>query len=80
MECGNEQLETYLEATATQRVHIRDIDLYLDLSPGERIQTEISVKFRRERVESELSQSGFKLIEWWTDEWKDFSLALARRE
>jgi L-histidine Nalpha-methyltransferase len=75
-----EQMEMYLEVTADQRIHIRDIDLTLDMSRGDRIQTEISAKFRMQTIESELIQSGFRISESWTDNQEDFALVLAQRE
>ena len=77
---NEEQLETYLEATAAQRVFIKDIDLHVDLSLGDRIQTEISAKFRRERIELELRGAGLRTVEWWTDVDADFGVALAVKE
>ena len=41
--------------------------------------TEISAKFRRDMVASELAGAGLELAEWWTDAAGDFALALARR-
>jgi L-histidine N-alpha-methyltransferase len=45
---------------------------------GEEMRTEISAKFRRERVAAELAQAGLVLDRWWTDLEGDFSLSLAR--
>lgn len=77
---SSEQMEMYLEATVAQRVHIRDIGFTLGLSSGDRIQTEISAKFRMESVESELIQSGFRINAWWTDSDEDFAVVLAARK
>ena len=48
-------------------------------APGEGIHTEISAKFRMERVEAELAIAGFTLDEWWTDARNDFALSLSTR-
>ena len=51
-------------------------ELDFELSSGEEIRTEISAKFRRLTVESELVAAGFRPLGWWTD--GDYGLALAR--
>jgi L-histidine N-alpha-methyltransferase len=43
------------------------------------MRTEISAKFRRERVEAELAGSGLALGAWWTDPDGDFALSLSVR-
>jgi L-histidine N-alpha-methyltransferase len=43
------------------------------------MRTEISAKFRREKVEADLAAAGFRLARWWTDSAGDFALALAER-
>ena len=40
------------------------------------MRTEVSAKFRREGVESELAAVGLDLIEWWTDDRGDYALSL----
>jgi L-histidine N-alpha-methyltransferase len=50
--------------------------LSFTLDAGEEIRTEISAKFRRLTVESELVAAGFGLLGWWSD--GDYALALAR--
>jgi L-histidine N-alpha-methyltransferase len=77
---SSEQMEMYLEATADQRVHIRDIDLTLEMNRGDRIQTEISTKFRLESVESELMQSALRINTWWADDHQDFAMVLAAKK
>jgi L-histidine N-alpha-methyltransferase len=77
---SSEQMEMYLEAAVDQRVHIKDIGLTLELNRGDRIQTEISAKFRMEGVESELVQSGFRIRAWWTGNDKDFAIVLGAKE
>ena len=55
----------------------RDLNAYLrSESMEEQIRTEISAKFRRLTIESELVAAGFRPLGWWTD--GDFALALAR--
>ena len=42
------------------------------------MRTEISAKFRREKIATELEAAGFVLDQWWTDEAGRFALSLAR--
>jgi L-histidine N-alpha-methyltransferase len=44
---------------------------------GEEVRTEISAKFRRERVVDELAAAGLRLAHWWTDPDGDYALSLA---
>ena len=41
------------------------------------MRTEVSAKFRRERVERELANAGLRLTAWWTDPAGDFALSLS---
>ena len=47
---------------------------------GEELRTEISAKFRREGVASELAAAGLRLADWWTDAAGDFALSLSTPE
>jgi L-histidine N-alpha-methyltransferase len=73
----NEWIEMLLRSTCVQHVRIDDLDLDIDFDEGEEMRTEISAKFRRERVERELAVAGLKIDHWWTDPAGDFALALA---
>jgi L-histidine N-alpha-methyltransferase len=53
--------------------------LNVDFADGEEMRTEISAKFTRARVESELSAAGFEVVRWWTDQAGDFALSLSVR-
>lgn len=72
-----EWVEMRLRARDHQRVHITALDLTVDFAAGEDIRTEISAKFRSERVSSELAWAGFTVRGWWTDPEADFALVLA---
>jgi L-histidine Nalpha-methyltransferase len=74
----DEWIEMRLRADAARRVSIADLELTVDFSPGEEMRTEISAKFRHERVEQELATAGLALDRWWTDTAGDFALSLAR--
>ncbi len=74
----NEWIEMRLRAEHPMTVRIPAVDLELDLAEGEEIRTEISAKFRRERVQDEVADAGFHLDAWWTDSGNRFALSLAR--
>jgi L-histidine Nalpha-methyltransferase len=75
-----EWIEMRLRSLADQRVTIADLDLVVDLADGEEIRTEISAKFRKEKVEAELASAGLRLDRWMTDPAGDFALSLAFRD
>jgi L-histidine N-alpha-methyltransferase len=60
-------------------VRVPAIGLTATFAAGEEMRTEISAKFRRDRVERELAVAGLELVEWWTDPADDFALSLSRR-
>ncbi|HEY3669392.1 MAG TPA: L-histidine N(alpha)-methyltransferase [Acidimicrobiia bacterium] len=72
-----EWIEMRLRSQRAQTVHLRGLGLDLDFADDEELRTEISAKFRRERVEQELAAAGFSLTEWWTDPAGDFALSLS---
>jgi L-histidine N-alpha-methyltransferase len=76
----NEWIEMRLRSLADQKVRIEALDLEVRFTDGEEMRTEISAKFRRERLADELARSGLILDRWWTDPAADFSLSLARPE
>jgi L-histidine N-alpha-methyltransferase len=79
--CWNDEqewIEMRLRASRPMRVTIPAIGLDLELAEGEEIRTEVSAKFRRDRVSAELERAGFVLDRWWTDDADRFGLSLAR--
>lgn len=72
-----EWIEMRLRAEAAVSVSVRDPGLTIDFAEGEEVSTEVSAKFRRERVRDELDAAGFELRRFWTDEAGDFALSLA---
>jgi L-histidine Nalpha-methyltransferase len=72
-----EWIEMRLKSRLAQTVRLRALDLEIEFAEGEELRTEISAKFRRERVEQELAAAGFRLTEWWTDPAADFALSLS---
>lgn len=75
---AEEWIEMRLRSTRDQDVRVGGLDLDVRFAAGEEMRTEISAKFRRERLASELEAAGMELAEFWTDEAGDFSLSLAR--
>lgn len=73
-----EWIEMRLRSRAGQRVHIRELDLIVDFEEGEELRTEVSAKFRRDGLATELARAGFELRHWWTDPHNWFGVALAR--
>ena len=75
-----EWIEMRLRADEEQEVSIDALDLPVEFGEGEEMRTEISAKFRRDRVEDELADAGLALARWWTDEQGDFALSLSFKE
>jgi L-histidine Nalpha-methyltransferase len=73
----NEWIEMRLRSERAQRVTISDLDLVVPFAAGEELRTEISAKFRRERIEAELAPAGMRVVRFWTDQDGDFGLTLA---
>ncbi|GAB3289960.1 L-histidine N(alpha)-methyltransferase [Parasphingorhabdus pacifica] len=73
-----EWIEMRLRATRPMRVNVAELALTVDFAEGEELRTEVSSKFRRQRVADELATAGFDLHRWWLDDAGDFALSLAR--
>jgi L-histidine N-alpha-methyltransferase len=73
----NEWIEMLLRSDVAQVVQVPALELTVKFDAGEEMRTEISAKFRRAGVESELAASGLRLGEWWTDSEGDFALSLS---
>jgi L-histidine N-alpha-methyltransferase len=76
---AEEWIEMRLGARGQQQVTVAQLGLEVHFDDGEEMRTEISAKFRPERVTDELAGAGFELVEWWTDPDGDFGLSLSRR-
>jgi L-histidine N-alpha-methyltransferase len=74
----NEWMEMRLRATRACSVLVGDLDLRVEFAAGEELRTEISAKFTRDRIESDLEAAGLELAEWYTDAEDQFGVALAR--
>ena len=73
----HEWIEMRLRAQHAMRIRIPAVDLTVGFERGEEIRTEISAKFRRDRVAAELEAAGFGLTRWWTDDEDRFGVSLA---
>ncbi|WP_427924295.1 L-histidine N(alpha)-methyltransferase [Streptomyces sp. cg40] len=76
-DAGNEWIEMRLRSRTDQTVKIPALDLAVDFAAGEELRTEISAKFRKEGVRSELAAAGLELAHWWTDREGRFALSLS---
>ncbi|MEF9908056.1 L-histidine N(alpha)-methyltransferase [Streptomyces sp. P9-A2] len=76
-DAGHEWIEMRLRSRDRQTVKIPALDLAVDFGAGEELRTEVSAKFRKERVRKELDAAGLELARWWTDEEGRFALSLS---
>ena len=72
------RIEMYLRSLVEQEINLKEIDLKVNFSLDEKICTEISRKYTREKVESLLDSADMEIAEWLTDEKSFFAVALAR--
>ena len=73
----NDWIEMRLRASRPMEVPIRALGLTIAFAEGEQMRTEISAKFRQEKVLDELSRAGFAVARWYVDSADDFALTLA---
>jgi L-histidine N-alpha-methyltransferase len=71
-------IEMRLRAERAMEVHIPALGMTVSFDEGEELRTEISAKFRKEGITSELGDAGFELTRWWTDSLNRFGLSLSR--
>ncbi|MGK8555370.1 L-histidine N(alpha)-methyltransferase [Nocardia gipuzkoensis] len=76
---AREWIEMRLEASEDMTVTVADLDLTVRFARGEQLRTEISAKFRVERLDAELADTGFATRNVWTDPDERFALVLAER-
>ncbi|MBY8843888.1 L-histidine N(alpha)-methyltransferase [Streptomyces sp. SP2-10] len=72
-----EWIEMRLRSRTAQTVKVPALNLAVDFAAGEDLRTEVSAKFRREGVTTELAAAGLELSHWWTDEQGRFALSLS---
>ena len=75
----DEWIEMRLRSQSDQTVTVSELPIKVDFEAGEEMRTEISAKFRPEKVADELAGAGFELDQWWTDPGRDFGLSLSHR-
>jgi L-histidine Nalpha-methyltransferase len=74
-----EWIEMRLRSRGAQTIDIPELDLTVHFDDCEELRTEISAKFRPERVATELRHAGLEPAGWWTDPAGDFGVSLAVR-
>jgi L-histidine N-alpha-methyltransferase len=74
---AQEWIEMRLRSAQRQQVRLPGIGLTVSFAEGEEMRTEVSAKFRRERVAAELAEAGLAMRSWWTDEENRFGLSLS---
>ena len=72
-----EWIEMRLRSATDQEAWIADLELPVAFCTGEEMRTEISAKFRRSGVATELAAAGLTMRSWWTDEAGQFGLSLS---
>ncbi len=72
-----QRIEMHLVSERAQTVRVRDLDLTLELEPGETIWTESSYKFERASARAMLMAAGLRLDGWYSDGGERFALAVA---
>ncbi len=77
-DAADEWIEMRLRSAREQQVTIGDLGLTVSFAAGEELRTEISAKFRREKIEAELAAAGLWPLRFWTDPDGDFGLTLAQ--
>ncbi|MFF4793086.1 L-histidine N(alpha)-methyltransferase [Streptomyces sp. NPDC001276] len=73
----NEWIEMRLRSRTAQTVKVPALDLAVHFAAGEELRTEVSAKFRKDRVSVELAATGLELERWWTDGEERFALSLS---
>jgi L-histidine N-alpha-methyltransferase len=75
----HEWIEMRLRARRPCTVWVAKLDLRVEFAAGEELRTEISAKFTRRRVESDLAAAGLQLERWLPDRDERFALSVATR-
>jgi len=74
-----EWIEMRLRSRRRHSVDVPGLGLTLHFEAGEEMRTEVSAKFRVERIGCELAAAGLRIADMWTDPAGDFALTLAVR-
>jgi len=73
----HEWMDIGLRARQAHSVSIPGLELEVSFAEGEPLRVEVSSKFRRVQLETELSRAGLHVESWWTDRDGDFAVAIA---
>jgi L-histidine Nalpha-methyltransferase len=73
----HEWMDIGLRALEAHVVAVPGLKLKLAFQEGERLRIEISSKFRRKALETELERAALSVRSWWTDRHGDFAVVLA---
>jgi L-histidine Nalpha-methyltransferase len=73
-----EWVETRLRARTEQEVTLSELGVTVRFAAGEDLRTEITAKFQKDRVVSELADAGFAAKHWWTDPEGRFALSMSK--
>ncbi len=74
---ANEWIEMRLRSLTDQTVRLGVLGIDVTFAEGEEMRTEVSAKFREERVRAELAEAGLRMRSWWTDPQGQFALSLS---
>lgn len=73
---AEEWIEMWLRASSAMTVDLPGAGISVHLDAGDEIRTEISAKFRRDRLTAELGSAGLMVLSWLTDPQQDFAVSL----
>jgi len=73
----HEWMDIALRALEAHVVAVPELKLEIAFLKGERLRVEISSKFRRKALETELERAALGVRSWWTDRLGDFAVVLA---
>jgi L-histidine Nalpha-methyltransferase len=74
----HEWMDIALRALEAHVVALPELELEIAFQQDERLRVEISSKFRRNALETELERAVLSVRSWWTDRRGDFAVVLAR--
>jgi len=72
-------IEMRLRARSPQVVEVKDLGITVTFAANEELRTEISAKFTRDTLESDLQAAGLDMVGWHVDPDDLFAVSLARR-
>ncbi|MEB3355227.1 MAG: L-histidine N(alpha)-methyltransferase [Synechococcales bacterium] len=75
---GLHQIELHLRSLASQTIHLRALDLTIELQAGETILSEISRKFDLDEMGRSLQKYGLQPVQTWTDPQRWFGVMLTQ--